>query len=225
MSSCRVLVVDDEENICFVVSSALRRQGFEVRTAGTAAAARVVRAEWSPDVVVLDVMLSDANGFDVLAQWRAEGVDVPVVFLTARNSTGDRVRGLTDGGSDYVTKPFAIAELVARVKLRAGDSHSNDRRLRLGDLTIDTDAHVVRRGSGEVHLSPTEFRLLHTLMLNQGRVLSRLQLLDTVWGFDFDGDEQIVDTYISYLRRKIDAVPPKLIHTVRGVGFTMRSET
>jgi two-component system, OmpR family, response regulator len=224
MSPRRVLVVDDEENIRFVVSSALKRQGFDVKTAGTAASASEIRSEWSPDVVVLDVMLPDANGFDVLTQWRASGSDVPVVFLTARDSTGDRVRGLTDGGSDYVTKPFAVAELVARVKLRAADSLSSDRRLRLDDLSIDTDAHVVRRGGLEVHVSPTEFRLLYTLMLNQGRVLSRRQLLDEVWGYDFDGDEQIVDTYIHYLRRKIDTVPPKLIHTVRGVGFSMRND-
>jgi two-component system, OmpR family, response regulator len=224
MSPRRVLIVDDEENIRFVVSSALKRHGFEVRTADTATSAGEIRSAWLPDVVVLDVMLPDANGFDVLARWRSEGVEVPVVFLTARDSTGDRVRGLTDGGNDYVTKPFAVAELVARVKLRADDSRSNDRRLRLGDLTIDADAHLVHRSGAEVHVSPTEFRLLYTLMLNQGRVLSRLQLVDEVWGYDFDGDEQIVDTYIHYLRRKIDAVSPKLIHTIRGVGFSMRTD-
>jgi two-component system, OmpR family, response regulator len=222
MTPRRVLVVDDEENIRFVVSSALQRHGFVVRTADTAAEAVEIQAAWRPDVVVLDVMLSGASGFDVVTQWRAAGVDVPVVYLTARDSTGDRVRGLTDGGSDYLTKPFAVAELVARVRLRVSDSRSSDRRLRLEDLAVDTDAHTVSRGGVEIHVSPTEFRLLHALMLNQGRVLSRLQLLDEVWGFDFDGDEQIVDTYIHYLRRKIDDVSPKLIHTVRGIGFTMR---
>jgi two-component system, OmpR family, response regulator len=222
MTPRRVLVVDDEENIRFVVSSALQRHGFVVRTADTAEEAIEIQAAWRPDVVVLDVMLSGASGFDVVTQWRAAGVDVPVVYLTARDSTGDRVRGLTDGGSDYLTKPFAVAELVARVRLRVSDSRSSDRRLRLEDLAVDADAHTVSRGGVEIHVSPTEFRLLHALMLNQGRVLSRLQLLDEVWGFDFDGDEQIVDTYIHYLRRKIDDVSPKLIHTVRGIGFTMR---
>jgi two-component system, OmpR family, response regulator len=224
MSPCRVLVVDDEENICFAVSAALKRHGFKVRTASTAAAATEIQSEWSPDVVVLDVMLPDANGFDFLTHWRAQGIDVPVVFLTARDSTGDRVRGLTDGGSDYVTKPFAMAELVARVRLRARDSHEGDRCLRVDDLTINADAHLVHRGGAEVHVSPTEFRLLSTLMVNHGRVLSRRQLLDKVWGFDFDGDEQIVDTYIHYLRRKTDVFGPRLIHTVRGVGFTLRSD-
>jgi two-component system, OmpR family, response regulator len=224
MTPRRVLVVDDEENIRFVVSSALQRHGFEVRTTDTAASAVEIQSTWLPDVVVLDVMLSGASGFDVVTQWRAVGVEVPVVFLTARDSTGDRVRGLTDGGSDYVTKPFAVAELVARVRLRASDARGNDRLLRLADLTVDTDARAVHRNGVEVHLSPTEFRLLHALMLNQGQVLSRLQILDDVWGLDFDGDQQIVDTYIHYLRRKVDSVSPKLIHTVRGVGFTMRAK-
>ena len=221
-----MLVVDDEENIRFVVDSALRLAGFETCTADGGRRALDQVAAFDPDVVVLDVMLPDLDGFEVLEHLRAGGSDVPVVFLTARDGAQDRVRGLTTGGDDYLVKPFAVAELVARVRLRlpSGGRSSKTRRLRCADLTIDVDAHRVARGDRPVHLSPTEFRLLHYLLINTGQVLTRVQILDQVWPYDFDGDWSVVDTFISYLRRKIDDVEPKLIHTVRGVGFCLRAD-
>jgi two-component system, OmpR family, response regulator len=220
----RALVVDDEENICFVVAHELRANNFEVDVAGTAAEALRLIATHQPDVIVLDVMLPDMSGFALLEQLRSSGLDTPVLFLTARNATNDLVRGLTSGGSDYVTKPFALAELVARVKLRLREGGaSTDRRLRCGDLVLDDETHEVTRAGAPVHLSPTEFRLLRELLVDQGRVLSRSQLLDRVWDFAFDGDPGIVDKYVSYLRSKIDSSDDKLIHTIRGVGFTVKS--
>jgi two-component system, OmpR family, response regulator len=222
----RALVVDDEENICFVVAHELRAHNFEVDVAGTAADALRLISLHQPDVIVLDVMLPDMNGFVLLEQLRASGIETPVLFLTARDATNDRVRGLTGGGTDYVTKPFALAELVARVKLRLREGGgSADRRLRCGDLVLDDETHEVMRGGEPVHLSPTEFRLLREMLIDQGRVLSRTQLLDRVWDFAFDGDPGIVDKYVSYLRRKIDLTDDKLIHTIRGVGFTVKSLT
>ncbi len=222
----RVLIVDDEESIRFVVDSALRRAGFDTCSAdgGRQALDRV--AAFEPDVVVLDVMLPDVDGFEVLDRLRADGSEVPVVFLTARDSADDRIRGLTTGGDDYLVKPFAVAELVARVRLRLspGGASSRTRRLRCADLTLDVDAHRVTRDGRSIHLSPTEFRLLHYLLVNAGHVLTRVQILDQVWPYDFDGDWAVVDTFISYLRRKIDDVEPKLIHTVRGVGFCLRAD-
>jgi two-component system, OmpR family, response regulator len=220
----RALVVDDEENICFVVAHELRAHNFEVDVAGTGREALRLTAAHQPDVIVLDVMLPDMDGFSLLEQLRASGVETPVLFLTARDSTSDRVRGLTGGGTDYVVKPFALAELIARVKLRLREGgEATDRRLRCGDLVLDDDTYKVTRGGEPVHLSPTEFRLLRELLIDQGRVLSRTQLLDRVWDFAFDGDPGIVDKYVSYLRRKIDTSDHKLIHTVRGVGFTVKS--
>jgi two-component system OmpR family response regulator len=177
-----------------------------------------------PDVVVLDVMLPDVDGFTVLKQLRDRGSSTQVIFLTARDATEDRVRGLTTGGADYQVKPFALAELVARVRLRVHEADSGTRTLRCADLDLDTDAHRVTRAGEVVHLSPTEYKLLHYLLLNTGRVLSRTQILDHVWSYDFDGDSSVVDTYVSYLRRKIDHVEPKLIHTIRGIGFSLRVE-
>ena len=220
----RVLVVDDEENITFLVASALELAGMETAAAATGRDALAQIWSWRPDAVVLDVMLPDLDGFAVLQRLRDRGHDVPVVFLTARNTTEDRVRGLSDGGDDYLVKPFEVAELVARVQLRlrrSGDS-TVSRRLRCADLEMDTERHEVIRAGQGVHLSPTEYKLLHYLLVNTGRVLSRSQVLDQVWSYDFEGDPSVVDTYVSYLRRKIDHVPPKLIHTVRGVGFCLR---
>ena len=224
-AASRVLVVDDEENIRYLVGSALEIAGFEVRSVETGGAAVDEAPEFRPDVVVLDVMLPDVDGFTVMRRLRDQGCDAAVIFLTARDTVEDRVRGLTTGGADYQVKPFAVAELVARVQLRA---HAGDRAvdatLRCADLELDPDAHRVTRAGAVVGLSPTEYKLLHYLLLNTGRVLSRPQILDHVWSYDFDGDSSVVDTYVSYLRRKIDHVEPKLIHTIRGVGFSLRVE-
>ncbi|MEZ5226625.1 MAG: response regulator transcription factor [Acidimicrobiales bacterium] len=222
----RVLVVDDEENIRFIVESALDMAGFDVTTAETGSEALNLVTALHPVVIVLDVMLPDVDGFTLLQRIRDRGSSAPVVFLTARDGTEDRVRGLTTGGADYVTKPFAVAELVARVKLRLPKPGVGDggRELRCADLTMDDDAHRVTRAGEPVQLSPTEYKLLHYLLVNTGRVLSRDQILDHVWAYDFDGDSAVVDTYISYLRRKIDQVEPRLIHTIRGIGFCLRVE-
>jgi two-component system OmpR family response regulator len=221
----RILVVDDEENITFLVTSALELAGMEAVAAPTGRDALAQVASWRPDAIVLDVMLPDLNGFTVLQRLRDQGFKIPVVFLTARNATEDRVRGLSDGGDDYLVKPFEVAELVARVQLRLRRSGepSTGRRLRCADLEMDTDRHEVIRAGSPVHLSPTEYKLLHYMLVNSGRVLSRAQILDQVWSYDYDGDPAVVDTYVSYLRRKVDDVSPKLIQTVRGVGFSLRA--
>lgn len=220
----RILVVDDEENIRHLVASALQLAGMETDTAATGRDALDRMVGWRPDAVVLDIMLPDLDGFAVLQRMRDRGSRVPVVFLTARGATEDRVRGLSDGGDDYLVKPFDVAELVARVQLRlrgAGDPVAG-RRLRCADLEMDTDRHEVTRAGEVIHLSPTEYRLLHYLLVNAGRVLTREQILDRVWTYDFEGDPAIVDTYMSYLRRKVDRGPVKLIHTIRGTGFSLR---
>jgi two-component system, OmpR family, response regulator len=220
----RVLIVDDEENIRFLVGSALELAGFETAVAETGRQALQAVEAFRPDVVVLDVMLPDVDGFTVFQRLRDRGSSTQVIFLTARDATEDRVRGLTIGGADYQIKPFAVAELVARVRLRLQETDSATRTLRCADLDLDTEAHRVTRAGEIVHLSPTEYKLLHYLLLNTGRVLSRTRILDHVWSYDFDGDSSVVDTYISYLRRKIDRADPKLIHTIRGVGFSLRVE-
>jgi len=222
----RVLVVDDEENIRFLVGSALQLAGFETKMAETGREALAAVESFRPDVVVLDVMLPDLDGFAVLQRLRDAGTRTQVIFLTARDATEDRVRGLTTGGADYQVKPFAVAELVARVRLRLqqAGAASTTRNLRCADLELDPEAHRVTRAGEIVHLSPTEYKLLHYLLVNSGRVLRRAQILDHVWSYDFDGDSSVVDTYISYLRRKVDQSEPKLIHTIRGIGFTVRVE-
>jgi two-component system OmpR family response regulator len=219
----RVLVVDDEENIAFLVTRALELAGMQTAAAATGREALARVAGWRPDAIVLDVMLPDLDGFTVLQRLRDQGHGVPVVFLTARDTTADRVRGLSDGGDDYLVKPFDVAELVARVQLRLRrPDAATGRRLRCADLEMDTDRHEVLRAGQPIHLSPTEYKLLHYLLINAGRVLSRPQILDQVWTYDFEGDPSVVDTYVSYLRRKVDAEPTKLIHTVRGIGFCLR---
>jgi two-component system OmpR family response regulator len=222
--SAKVLVVDDEENIVFLLETALQLQDFTVRTACTGRDAISLVEEFTPDLIVLDVMLPDVDGFTVLRRLRAAGCRAPVIFLTARGATDDRVHGLTIGGDDYMVKPFAVAELIARARLslrRAGTDDSA-RTLRYADLEMDESAHRVTRAGQPVSLSPTEFTLLRYLLVNAGRALSRAQILDQVWQYDFDGESSVVDTFISYLRRKIDHVEPKLIHTVRGVGYCLR---
>ena len=222
----RVLVVDDEENISFLVESALQLDGIETHKAADGFQALAAVKTFNPHVIVLDVMMPGTDGFEVLRRLRVDGIKTPVVFLTARDAVDDRVRGLTNGADDYVVKPFAIAELTARVRvaLRHSDAELGTSVLELADLTVDQDGHRVTRGGHTITLSPTEYKLLRYLMLNSGRVLSRAQILDHVWNYDFDGDASVVETYMSYLRRKVDVAEPKLIHTVRGVGYTMRVE-
>ncbi len=221
-----VLVVDDEENIRFLIESGLQLAGLDTISAVDGRDGLAQVQQHRPDLIVLDVMMPELDGFEVLARLRDAGNKTPVIFLTARDATQDRVRGLTEGGDDYMVKPFAIAELIARVQLRLHQlGHvSNPSVLRCADLVLDTDAHRVTRAGQAVDLSPTEYKLLEVLLANTGRVLSRAQLLDHVWDYHFDGDSSVVDTYISYLRRKCDHVPPKLIHTIRGVGFCLRVE-
>ena len=220
----RVLVVDDEENIRFLVESALQLAGIETAGAIDGRAGLAAVKDFRPDLIVLDVMMPELDGFEVVTRLRDTGSRIPVIFLTARGETDDRVRGLTIGGDDYMVKPFAVAELVARVELRLkqAGAGTKDTVLRCADLEVDTNAHRVSKAGEVVDLSPTEYRLLLYLLANTGRVLSRAQLLDHVWDYDFDGDSSVVDTYISYLRRKLDNSEPKLIHTIRGIGFCIR---
>ena len=219
-----VLVVDDEENIRYLVESGLQLAGIDTVAAEDGRAALAVVTARRPDLIVLDVMMPELDGFETLRRLRDAGNRIPVIFLTARDSTDDRVHGLTTGGDDYMVKPFAIAELVARVQLRLQGRRQAEAStvLRCADLELDDDAHRVTRAGSVVDLSPTEYKLLHVLISNTGRVLSRAQLLQHVWDYDFGGDSSVVDTYISYLRRKVDHVEPKLIHTIRGVGFCLR---
>ncbi|HUV19359.1 MAG TPA: response regulator transcription factor [Ilumatobacteraceae bacterium] len=222
----KVLVVDDEENIRFLVESALQLAGMETTGAADGRAGLQLASEYRPDLIVVDVMMPELDGFEVLHRLRDSGSRTPVIFLTARDSTDDRVRGLTAGGDDYMVKPFAVAELVARVQLRLQQAGRSTAQtvLRCADLELDLDAHRVTRADSVVELSPTEYKLLHYLLANSGRVLTRAQLLDHVWEYDFGGDSSVVDTYVSYLRRKLDQVEPKLIHTIRGVGFCLRDD-
>jgi two-component system OmpR family response regulator len=224
-ASARVLVVDDEPSITELVATVLRYEGFEVEVAGSGWDALRKASEFRPDLVVLDLMLPDHDGFEVHRRLRDRGVRVPVIFLTARDATEDKVRGLTIGGDDYVTKPFSLEELVARIRAvlrRAAGSEGGSSRMRFADLEMDEDSHEVWRGSVSIELRPTEFNLLRFLLSNPRRVLSKQQILDHVWHYDFGGDSNVVETYISYLRKKIDASEPRLIHTVRGVGYVLR---
>jgi two-component system OmpR family response regulator len=222
-----VLVVDDEENIAYLVASALRMAGHEVATAATGEAAVEQAKAIAPDVVVLDVMLPDVDGFEVMRRLRAGGSPAAIVFLTARSDTADRVRGLTTGGEDYVVKPFAVEELVARVAIalrRSGTPGGTTGRFQVADLVLDDNAHRVWRGDREAHLTATEFTLLRCLMASAGRVVTRAQILDHVWQYDFSGESAILDSFVSTLRKKVDpgGEHPRLIHTVRGVGYTVR---
>jgi two-component system, OmpR family, response regulator len=223
----RALVVDDEANVGYLVSTALRLDGWTVQVSETGRDALAAVDEFVPDVIVLDVMLPDADGFELCQRLRARAVTAPVIFLTARGAATDRVRGLTIGGDDYLTKPFSVEELVARCRLLARRAGVAQRSalLRYADLELDEDAHRVTRAGRNVQLSPTEYRLLHYLLLNAERVLSRGQILDRVWDYGFSGDASNVESFISFLRRKIDSVEPKLIHTVRGAGYVLRIES
>jgi two-component system OmpR family response regulator len=223
----RVLVVDDEPNIVFLVESALELAGYVTSRAATGREALGVAAEFRPDVVVLDVMLPDVDGFTVLRRLREGGSTAPVIFLTARGTARDRVRGLTVGGDDYVVKPFAVPELVARVALslrHAGREPTPANTLAYADLEIDDDAHRVRRAGRVISLSPTEYRLLRLLVLNAGRAVTRDEIVDAVWDGELGGGGGVVDTFIFNLRRKVDDRGTKLIHTVRSVGFCLRAD-
>jgi two-component system OmpR family response regulator len=221
----RVLVVDDEPNLVEVVSMALRYQGFGVETAGNGREALAAVTRFKPHLMVLDVMLPDMEGFDVAARLGAQRAGVPIIFLTARDSTEDKVRGLSGGGDDYMTKPFSLEELVARVRAilrRTGQASPESGRLSFEDLELDEETREVLRGGQAIELTTTEYRLLRYLMLNPRRVLTRAQLLDHVWNYDFGGDGRVLETYISYLRKKLDAHGPPLIKTVRGVGYALQ---
>ena len=224
-SEHRILVVDDEPNIVDVVSMALRYQGFDVESAGTGADAISQVAAFKPHLLVLDVMLPDMEGFDVAEKLRASRSDVPIVFLTARDATPDKIRGLTTGGDDYVTKPFSLEELVARIRgilRRTGQVEPESNVLQFEDLVMDEDTREVTRAGEAIELTATEYRLLRYFLLNPRRVLSRAQLLDNVWEYDFGGDGRVLETYVSYLRKKLDAHGPSLIHTARGIGYALR---
>ncbi|NCA18585.1 MAG: DNA-binding response regulator [Actinobacteria bacterium] len=223
----RILVVDDEPNINDLISTSLKFSGFDVRSAMNGAQALTIAEEFKPHALVLDVMMPGMSGFEVCEKLRKDGLKVGVLFLTAKDSTDDKVTGLTIGGDDYMVKPFSLEELIARVRAilrRTGDIQIDidDELIRFADLELNEATHEVRRGGNLIELSPTEFTLLRYLLINADRVVSKAQILDHVWQYDFRGDAGIVETYISYLRKKIDTYEPQLIHTVRGVGYRLR---
>lgn len=221
----RILVVDDERYLAELVSTALRYEGFETHIAGSVAEARMAVADVDPDLMVLDIGLPDGSGVDLCRDLRAAGRTVSVLFLTARDATEDKVAGLTVGGDDYVTKPFSLEELVARVRSvlrRAAPGRAGGAHLTFADVVMDDDAHQVRRAGVLLDLTPTEYILLRYLMVNAGKVLSKRQILDHVWEYDFNGNDGVLQTYVSYLRRKVDAFEPPLIQTVPRVGYVLR---
>jgi two-component system, OmpR family, response regulator len=225
-AAVRVLVVDDEPNISELLSMALRYEGWDVQTAGTGSQAISAAKAFRPDAVVLDMMLPDFDGLTVLRRMRQEDPAIPVLFLTARDAVEDRVAGLTAGGDDYVTKPFSLEEVVARLRAlmrrTTVSTVQAESVLIVGDLTLDEDSHEVTRGGDAVNLTATEFELLRFLMRNPRRVLSKAQILDRVWNYDFGGQANVVELYISYLRKKIDAGRDPMIHTMRGAGYVLR---
>ena len=226
-TSHRILVVDDESSISDLISTSLRFVGFDVRTAATGSEALTIAEEFKPHAVVLDVMLPDLDGFEVCRQLRSEGLNIGVLFLTAKDGMEDKVAGLTIGGDDYMTKPFSLEELVARLRAllrRIGviEINTDDEKIRFADIELNEATHEVHRAGQLLEMSPTEFQLLRYLLINADRVVSKSQILDHVWQYDFRGDAGIVETYISYLRKKIDLFDPPLIHTVRGVGYRLR---
>ena len=225
-TNVRVLVVDDESNLTELLSMARRYEGWDIKSAATGNAAVKTAKEFKPDAVVLDMMLPDFDGLEVLRRMRDEDPTLPVLFLTARDAVEDRVAGLTAGGDDYVTKPFSLEEVVARVRALLRRSvqlqEEESSLLRVGDLTLDEDSHEVMRGGDEITLTATEFELLRFLMRNPKRVLSKAQILDRVWHYDFGGQANVVELYISYLRKKIDAGRAPMIHTMRGAGYVLK---
>ncbi len=223
-SPTRVLVVDDEPAIAELLATALRYEGFDVAVAATGRQALERAAATGPALILLDVMLPDLDGFEIARRLTERGARVPIIFVTAKDSPSDAVRGLTIGADDYVTKPFSLDEVVARVRavLRRAGQAEPPARLSFADLSMDDDTHEVRRGDVLVDLTVTEYNLLRYLLTNPRRVLSRAQIIDHVWQYDFDGDDNVVPTYISYLRKKLDPLGPALIHTIRGVGYSLR---
>ncbi|WP_437384998.1 response regulator transcription factor [Plantibacter flavus] len=229
-SPVRVLVVDDEATLTDLLQMALRYEGWEIRTAADGREALTVARDFRPDAIVLDIMLPDLDGIQVLGRLRTSGSDVPVLFLTAKDSLDDRIAGLTAGGDDYVTKPFSLEEVVARLRglirrstLLAADESGPD--IVVGDLVLNEDSHEVSRAGEMIELTATEFELLRFLMRNPRRVLSKAQILDRVWSYDFGGRASVVEIYISYLRKKIDAGREPMIHTVRGAGYMLKIPT
>ena len=222
----RLLVVDDEPNILELLAASLRFAGFEVATATDGRRAVDVVRTFRPDLLVLDVMMPGMDGFALVRRLRETGNRAPVLFLTARDATEDKITGLTVGGDDYVTKPFSLDEVIARIRavLRrtSGRESAASTQLRLADLELDEDSHEVRKAGELVALSPTEFKLLRYFLTNPGRVLSKAQILDHVWNYDFGGEANVVESYVSYLRRKVDTTEPRLLHTLRGVGYVLR---
>ncbi len=225
----RVLTVDDESSLTELLSMALRYEGWEVSTAASGLEAVQVARQVRPDAIVLDIMLPDFDGLEVMRRIRTEQPDIPVIFLTAKDALDDRINGLTAGGDDYVTKPFSLEELVARLRgllRRTGATTAREEsRLVVGDLVLDEDSHEVFRGGDEINLTATEFELLRFLMRNPRRVLSKAQILDRVWNYDFGGQANVVELYISYLRKKIDAGRAPMIHTLRGAGYVLKPGT
>lgn len=229
-SGQRILVVDDESSISDLIATSLKFVGFDVQTAATGSQALTIAEEFKPHAMILDVMLPDLDGFEVCRKIRNEGIEVGVLFLSAKDEMKDKVQGLTIGGDDYMTKPFSLEELVARLRallrrIGAVPQNVDDEKIRFADLELDEATHEVRRAGKLLELSPTEFTLLRYLLINADRVVSKSQILDHVWDYDFGGDAGIVETYISYLRKKIDVFNPPLIHTVRGVGYRLRIPT
>ncbi len=226
-SPIRAVVVDDEDSLTDLLSMALRYEGWDVRLASDGQKALAVIREFRPDVVVLDIMLPDIDGLTVLSRLRADGIQTPILFLTAKDSVDDRVAGLTVGGDDYVTKPFSLEELVARLRAlirrsALAVSQSGESILQVGDLRLDEDSYEVHRGTTAVELTATEFELLRFMMRNPRRVLSKAQILDRVWSYDFGGRSSVVEIYVSYLRKKIDSLGEPMIHTVRGFGYVLK---
>lgn len=227
-SPVRAVVVDDESTLTDLLQMALRYEGWEVRTAGDGRSALQITREFKPDVIVLDIMLPDIDGLAVLQRLRADNIDTPVLFLTAKDSLDDRIVGLTAGGDDYVTKPFSLEELVARLRGLIRRSTltvmaADDPEVTVGDLVLNEDSHEVHRAGESIELTATEFELLRFLMRNPRRVLSKAQILDRVWSYDFGGKSSVVEIYISYLRKKIDSGKPQMIHTVRGAGYILKA--
>jgi two-component system OmpR family response regulator len=225
-AEAKLLVVDDEPNIVELLSASLRFAGFDVASASNGADALQLARSFRPDLLVLDVMMPEMDGFDLVKRLRSDGSRTPVVFLTARDATEDKVTGLTLGGDDYVTKPFSLEEVIARIRAvlrRTADGPTAPAaRVSFADIELDDETHEVWKAGAAVSLSPTEFKLLRYFLQNAGRVLSKAQILDHVWNYDFGGDANVVESYVSYLRRKVDTTDPRLLHTLRGVGYVLR---
>lgn len=225
-AEARLLVVDDEPNIVELLSASLRYAGFDVATASDGQQALKLVHSFQPDMVVLDVMMPGIDGFEVVRRMRANRQHVPVLFLTARDATEDKIAGLTLGGDDYITKPFSLEEVIARIRAVLRRAPTDARKvtpvLRYGDIELDDESHEVIKAGQPVTLSPTEYKLLRYFLQNPQRVLSKAQILDHVWHYDFDGDGNVVESYVSYLRRKVDTTEPRLLHTIRSVGYVLR---